>query len=366
MWDGAVSGRQAAASPIWGWFRSVVVPACNEAERIGGCLRALGDQAGARPDRVVVWVNNSTDETAARARALGAELPFEVRVVEQHYEPPMAHAGRARCDAMAYAAALSPEEGVLLTTDADGEVAPDWMMRTLEAFARFGVGAVFGRALLLPSDRALIPEHLHVDDAAELAYGALLERIESWLDPDPCDPWPRHSEHSGASIAVTKAAWALAGGVPAVPSGEDRAFHAALMRVGVRVRHALEVRVWVSGRLEGRAAGGMAETIARRIVKQDECLDEALEPVMVRFRRVRRRLGHEGGGVQPEGRVLIRRCDLAWHHAVGERLLRRLAALGRRRVLMNELYGDVSGGPDGIGGIVPEDRVAIRQSGQTE
>jgi hypothetical protein len=45
-----------------------------------------------------------------------------------------------------------------------------------------------------------------------------------------------------------------------------------------RVRHELRARVVVSGRTIGRAVGGMADTIRRRLTKPDETLDERLEP----------------------------------------------------------------------------------------
>jgi hypothetical protein len=69
--------------------------------------------------------------------------------------------------------------------------------------------------------------------------------------------------------------------------GEDRAFFDALRRVDARIRHASEARVVVSGRIHGRAAGGMADTIRRRIGRPDDMLDDALEPALDAARRAR-------------------------------------------------------------------------------
>jgi hypothetical protein len=139
--------------------------------------------------------------------------------------------------------------------------------------------------VLSPSEAALIPAHLHADDALECRLLELLDRIADSLDPDPADPLPRHSEAAGASLAVTCAAFRRAGGIPAVPFGEDRAFVRALARLDARIRHDPSVVVSVSGRTIGRAAGGMADTIRRRMRQQDEFTDQQVEPAVDAYRR---------------------------------------------------------------------------------
>ena len=180
---------------------------------------------------------------------------------------------------MAEAARLAGLDGVLLTTDADGQVDPDWLAANLQCLAD-GADAVAGWVDLHPIEWGAIPRALHEDDARECAYDRLCDEIHGLLDPDPADPLPRHTQHSGASIAVTAAAFARCGGVPAIPSGEDRALIAALRRVDARIRHAPEVHVSVSGRTEGRSEGGMADTIRRRLAKPDEYIDDRLEPAL--------------------------------------------------------------------------------------
>lgn len=313
-------------SPPWQHrARIVAIPSCNEADFIIPCLRALACQNGLKPHRVVVWVNNTHDGTAQRARSLVGHVPFALDVVEVTYDPAIAHAGQARRDAMAHAAHDAPGDAVLFTTDADGQVAPDWMAQTLAAFACFDVAAVFGRALLLPDEARKIPAHLHDDDDREQEYGALLEQITARMAPDPHDPWPRHAEHSGASMAVTRHAWAAAGGIPAIPTGEDRAFYHALRRGGFPVRHACDVKVYVSARLVGRARGGMAETLARRIVVQDDYVDDALETVSARMLRIRNGLLARGADMSGDASSRIRRAELRLHHRRAERVLEFLA-----------------------------------------
>ena len=143
---------------------------------------------------------------------------------------------------------------------------------------------------------ALLPAALRRQEAREARYAALLDEMASLVDPDPHDPWPRHAAHSGASIALTLAAYRRVGGLPAVPVGEDRALFEALIRADMRVRHCPAARVIVSCRLDGRAAGGMADTLRRRLAEADAApLDARLEPALdalfrLRCRRALRRL----------------------------------------------------------------------------
>jgi hypothetical protein len=261
----------------------VAIPVRDEAKRIGGCLRALARQS-IPPHHVVLLLNNCTDGTAEVVRAMPEACP-RLHLVECNLEGSSASAGVARGLAMQYAASLI-EDGAILTTDADAEVPPHWVEANLQAL-RQGADAVCGRALIDPIEALLIPSHLHEDDAREVAYGRLLDEIAAMILPDPADPWPRHREDSGASIAITASMFRRIGGVPRLPSGEDRALIKALRMINARVRHDPNVSVVVSGRIEGRAQGGMADAIRRRIVRQDEFVDDGIEPAGMAFLRMR-------------------------------------------------------------------------------
>ncbi len=295
----------------------VAVPAKDEAEQIAACLSALALQTDVAPDGIVFVVNNSVDATAAIVREMAASLQVPVEVIEHDFPPEQASAGAARRMAMEWAAAHVGEGGVLLTTDADGRVPPDWVAANLFHLRR-GVDAVAGRVVLDPVDAAAIPLRLQADDALECAYAAALDQIASIVDPLPWDPWPRHMGHSGASIAVTLAAYRLAGGMPAAPMAEDRRFFAALRATGARIRHAPEIAVEVSGRLIGRAEGGMADTIRRRMQRADPYLDDALEPAQDFLNRLR-------GEVIPIRR-LVPAGEAAAELAVARLILARLSA----------------------------------------
>jgi GT2 family glycosyltransferase len=281
-----VSGRR-AIEPAAADF-VVAIPVCNEAERIGACLEALDRQSVLPNLAVLLLLNNCTDESARVVAQVAPGLRIRIHVAERNFPAPLAHAGQARRVAMDLAAEMTHPGGVLLSTDADGRVDRDWLLATLAAFSH-GVDAVAGCTMIDPADETQFDRRLIADSAAEGRYAALLDRIAALLDPDPCDPWPRHDEHSGASIAVRVAAYRKTGGIPVLPVAEDRAFFAALRRVDARIRHAPDVTVTVSGRTDGRAAGGMADTIRRRMLAPDLYLDERLEPVADAARRARMR-----------------------------------------------------------------------------
>ncbi|MGC1411867.1 MAG: glycosyltransferase family A protein [Acetobacteraceae bacterium] len=266
----------------------VAIPARDEAEEIGPCLLALAAQQETAIDAVVLCLNNCSDGSADVVRAMEPRLPFALHTIAVHLSKALACAGRARRIAMESAATLAGANGVLLTTDADARVRPDWVVANLDAIAE-GAEAVAGRAEIEPEGAKLIPAHLHATDARECAYATVLDEIGALIDPDPSDPWPRHDEHAGASIAVTVAAYWRAGGMPATPIGEDRAFFDALRRIDARIRHAPGARVVVSARIVGRAPGGMADTMRRRVERPDPFLDERLEPAAGWLGRVRLR-----------------------------------------------------------------------------
>lgn len=246
-------------------------------------MQALARQTR-RPDAVVLLLNNCSDLTETIARNLAATLPFRLHIVRHAFPPTDAHAGHARRLAMRLAANLAGPDGVLLTTDADTVVADDWIERNLMALAA-GADVVCGRVGIDPIEAALIPPGLHADAALECGLTELLDRIAFVLDPDPADPWPRHTEEAGASIGITMAAFRRSGGVPAVAMGEDRAFVEELARLDARIRHDPTIKVIASGRVIGRAAGGMAATIRRRMRQQDEFADDRLEPAVDAYRR---------------------------------------------------------------------------------
>jgi cellulose synthase/poly-beta-1,6-N-acetylglucosamine synthase-like glycosyltransferase len=261
----------------------VAIPVRDEAERIETCLAALNIQSR-RPDTVVLMLNNCTDATEALVHAMAPRLRFALDVVGRDLPAMLASAGHARRLAFELAARRTGYDDVLMTTDADAVASPDWVARNLTGLQK-GVEVVCGRTLIDPVESTVIPAHLHTDDALECRLLALLDRLAWTLDPESHDPLPRHTEASGASLAVRTDTFRRVGGIPAIRSGEDRAFVRALWLMDARIRHDPSIEVIVSGRVIGRAKGGMADAIRRRMIRQDEFTDEQVEPAADAFRR---------------------------------------------------------------------------------
>ena len=337
--------------------RSIVVaiPARNEADRIGDCLDALARQRDSANFQVLLLLNNCTDRTAAIARDRASQSRLRMHICEVTLPSFRANAGHARALAMQQAAALAGPDGVLLTTDADARVYPNWLSANLSALER-GCDAVAGRAEIDPIEAALIPSILHEDDARECAYAEALDEIDALMDPDPADPWPRHSEHSGASIAVTVQAYQRAGGIPAVNLGEDRAFFKALRSIDARIRHAPDISVIVSGRTEGRAPGGMADTIRRRMIQPDTMIDDRLEPAVNAARRAWLRNNFRRAwevqdrryalalveALSLEPAEIVKRLGSDYFGAAWEAIEQGSPALGRQRVAVADLANEMS------------------------
>lgn len=288
--------RDAIVGPHWtAPLRAVVaIPVKDEEERLGACLAALGRQVDREGHRlawgtygVVLLLNNCRDGSAAVARAWMDGFPAPLRVIERELPSNKAHAGMARRLAMDAAATWMEEagsDGLILTTDADSRVSPHWIAQNLAAAAA-GVDAVAGSIVLDEIEDLALPDLLHRRGRLEALYERQIVELAALLDPLAYNPWPHHATASGASLAVTLTAYRLIGGLPILPFGEDRALVAALRAHDARVRFSPDVRVVTSGRLNGRAPGGAADTMRQRSEDPEAPCDDLLEPARIAVRR---------------------------------------------------------------------------------
>ena len=294
----------------------VCVPARDEADRLPILLDALARQDFDGPIRVSILINNTVDDSVAavaRAQAAWGER-LHLAVACHDLPPERAHAGTARRLAMeAGLARIVPDRGVLISTDADTRPPSDWISAMLRAIDA-GLDIVGGRIV--------------VDDAEPLAadmdamqvkldrYWACVRAIEDDIDPCRWDPAPRHGDHTGASLASLAPLYRAAGGVPAIPAGEDRALVEAAVAAGGRLGHPISVWTRVSARTIGRATGGMADhmqALSVRVARGEPTFLPSFDQWRARaaWRRMRRdQPGGDAGVARDEPLLPAMRCDM--------------------------------------------------------
>ncbi|MBA3451067.1 MAG: glycosyltransferase [Chloroflexia bacterium] len=247
----------------------MIVPARDEAGSLAATLDALNHQVAldGRPfDReryeVIVLANNCLDGTVDIAHGFSRAHPaLHLHVAECSLPGSEANIGTVRRLLMDEACrrllGRGRRRGIIASTDADTIVSPTWLA-AIEREIRRGADAVGGRIIARDDAAGGEPATTRSYHLRDVAYGHLLAELETLLDPDPADPWPRHHQHFGASLAVTAETYERAGGLPAVPVLEDMAFHDALRRIDTRLRHSPAVRVVTSARRTGRVAIGLS------------------------------------------------------------------------------------------------------------
>ena len=277
----------------------VAIPVCDEIERVGRCVEALSEQRdssglliGRGQVRVVLMANGCTDGTYEfLLRNLES---FQVAVTAYHARLPETRRNAGFARRMANHAAielLHRKSGLLFMTDADSVAPPNWIANYCQML-RGGYDAIAGQVDLNPDDSNEFLPLLHNRGTLEERYTLLLDQLDSIVDPIPHDPWPRHCNASGANIAVRVDALRGICDFPMVPCGEDRLLIKMLEAHGRRVRHDCATRVLTSGRLFGRAPGGMADTLRRRLKAPLTPCDARLEGAQAAYERalLRKRL----------------------------------------------------------------------------
>lgn len=238
----------------------MVVPAHNEEALVGSCLAVLAEQEGISHDEyeVLLVLDRCTDATEARALEVAGEHPgLNLYLLEG----PGRGAGHARrvgmeeaCDRLL---SSGRPDGLIASTDADTVVAPDWLSAQLQAASR-GARAIGGRIELKDDS------HLAKGVAGWHAEQGRLRQREVLAGLDSADG-PLRAEHwqfSGASLALTAAAYAEIGGLEPRAALEDEYLERALARCGIPIERPLSVRVATSARLVGRANRGLARDLA--------------------------------------------------------------------------------------------------------
>jgi hypothetical protein len=264
----------------------VALPVCNEADSLIPAMLALGAQYDLQgyelaPADVLVLVllNGCTDASWGRLQSLrGTDAPSWIAIDGQLPET-LRHAGGARRTALLKALSLTTSDTRLIaTTDADSMVPATWIARQLKWLDE-GCDAILGAIDMSVADADVLPSKLRRRQFKERCYARWLAHIDAWLDPCDCDPWPRHGVPSGASLGFRPGALRAALPLPAPMCGEDRALVQRFHALDLKVRGDEKLRVITSGRLHGRARGGMADTLMYRIRNPGAPCDAVLETV---------------------------------------------------------------------------------------
>jgi len=294
----------------------VCVPARDEADRLPILLDALARQDVDGPIRVSILINNTVDDSVAavaRAQAAWGER-LHLAVACHDLPSERAHAGTARRLAMeAGLARIDPDRGVLISTDADTRPPSDWISAMLRAIDA-GLDIVGGRIVV--DDAEPLAADMNAMQVKLDRYWACVRAIEDDIDPCRWDPAPRHGDHTGASLAILAPLYRAAGGVPAIPAGEDRALVEAAVAAGGRLGHPMSVWTRVSARTIGRATGGMADhmqALSVRVARGEPTLLPSFDQWRARaaWRRMRRdQPGGDAGVARDEPLLPPMRCDM--------------------------------------------------------
>ncbi|WP_236244637.1 glycosyltransferase [Streptomyces sp. CC210A] len=190
----------------------VIVPAHQEAARLGGTLDALAAQHD-RDFTLVVVDNASTDGTAGLAERFAARAPFPVHVLRE----PEKGVGCAVDTGFRHA--IGQGARLLARTDADCLPHPGWTAAARAALTA-GAGLACGRITARRDENG---------PAARAAFRALVataaffgrirpahRRRHGYLTP--------YRMHAGNNMAVTAALYEAVGGMPRRPSPTDRLF----------------------------------------------------------------------------------------------------------------------------------------------
>jgi glycosyltransferase involved in cell wall biosynthesis len=264
--------RLVPEAPTPGIEACVIIPAKNEEELLPSALQALAEQKtldglplSHERYEVLLLINNSSDRSIQIAKSFQRLYPgFQLQIIERNFRNADAHVGHVRRllmdEACVRLEAACSSNGNILSTDADTRVAPNWICRNLEEIKK-GADAVGGRIVVLPCEQVSLEDSTRLLYRYDELYARLVSWVEDRWDPEAHDPWPRHHQHFGASLAITPGAYRRAGRLPPRRVLEDIALYHALLRRDLRIRHPNTVRVFTSARVKGRTRFGLSRQL---------------------------------------------------------------------------------------------------------
>lgn len=200
---------------------SIVIPAYNEEAYIRACLKSLVQQTTKHPFEVIVVDNGSTDGTAQIAKEFLGVLPLRLITEKRKGRGAARHTGY-----------MQTRGDIILSTDADVSVPPDWIETMIKPFAVPNVVGVTGTCYI--TDRSWLANTIFnlIQPTAMWFHRAVFGSF--WV--------------LGSNGAVRKTAYLASGGFNTVlNSQEDTQFSLTLRDYG-KIVYAANSRVLTSGR----------------------------------------------------------------------------------------------------------------------
>ncbi|NYE59977.1 glycosyltransferase involved in cell wall biosynthesis [Duganella sp. 1224] len=223
----------------------IVIPAHNEERYLDACLRAAR-AAAADPAlhgeavRITVALDSCTDNSRAIVERHATESG--PRCLIDHVSVDARNVGITRAAGARHM--LHHGARWLAFTDADTEVAPNWLAEQLRLNVDVVCGTVAVHDWSPHRDNAdLLRNHFH----------------NSYTDADG------HRHIHGANLGVAADAYLRAGGFAPLACSEDVALVTALERTGARFAWSAAPRVTTSARRDAKARGGFGDTLLRYV-----------------------------------------------------------------------------------------------------
>jgi cellulose synthase/poly-beta-1,6-N-acetylglucosamine synthase-like glycosyltransferase len=229
------------------WSVGVVIPACNEEATIEACIESIQDALAGYSQVASSWIvvvaDSCTDSTVELANAA---LGDGGTVIECSVASPGLARRQGAGEVLRHFAGQPLERIWIANTDADSAPHSDWIAQQLR-LAADGFCGVAGIVHLQP-DALENPEvlrhfksdyHVHADGT--------------------------HPHVHGANLGVRADAYLDAGGWGDFTVAEDHALWSCVRGRGWRVISSIASVVTTSGRLYGRARGGFADALRRKI-----------------------------------------------------------------------------------------------------
>ncbi len=229
------------------WAVGVVVPARNEQDSIVACLdsilSSLDDCAEVHSSWIVVVADSCRDRTASLARQ---RLAGRGTVIACSAASPGVARRLGAADVLARFQTYPASRVWIANTDADSRVSSDWISRQLQ-LASSGYCGVAG-----------IVRIESLDDQERAAARLLLDEYITHKDGT-------HPHVHGANLGIRADAYVDAGCWSSLNVAEDHCLWARVKARGWRIVSTVHSVVLTSGRLQGRARGGFADALRRRL-----------------------------------------------------------------------------------------------------